>query len=114
MSILTLTHCLKVSEAGCSFTNGPLGAGPADSRVTGHVLRSASVRINYSVKECLLGGTTGGYVCQDNRLNAWGSSHPGGANLLFCDGSTRFVAESLSLITLAGWSTPAGEELVTE
>jgi prepilin-type N-terminal cleavage/methylation domain-containing protein/prepilin-type processing-associated H-X9-DG protein len=80
-------------------------------KVTGHVLRSAAVRINYGVNECTTGS---GYSCQDQRLNAWGSGHPGGANFVFCDGSSRFVSETVSTITLGGWSTRAGDEIVSE
>ncbi len=41
------------------------------------------------------------------------SNHPGGANGLFCDGSVRFLAESMELKTLAAICTRAGGEIVT-
>ncbi|MDZ7620426.1 MAG: DUF1559 domain-containing protein, partial [Patescibacteria group bacterium] len=41
------------------------------------------------------------------------SNHPGGANGLFCDGSARFLAESMELKTLAAICTRAGGEVVT-
>jgi prepilin-type N-terminal cleavage/methylation domain-containing protein/prepilin-type processing-associated H-X9-DG protein len=40
------------------------------------------------------------------------SQHPGGANGLFCDGSTRFLPETMDLKTLAAICTRAGRELV--
>jgi prepilin-type N-terminal cleavage/methylation domain-containing protein/prepilin-type processing-associated H-X9-DG protein len=81
-------------------------------KVTGHVLRSSAVPINFSADDCA--SSASGYACQDQRLNAYGSGHAGGANLLFCDGSARFVTDSTSTITLGSWSTRAGEETVAE
>jgi prepilin-type processing-associated H-X9-DG protein/prepilin-type N-terminal cleavage/methylation domain-containing protein len=40
------------------------------------------------------------------------SKHPGGANALFCDGSARFLDESMDLETLAALCTRAGGEAV--
>jgi prepilin-type N-terminal cleavage/methylation domain-containing protein/prepilin-type processing-associated H-X9-DG protein len=40
------------------------------------------------------------------------SKHPGGANAVFCDGSARFLAETMPLPTLAGICTRAGGEVV--
>jgi len=79
---------------------------------TGHVLRSSAVPINFTAADC--GTVGGGYSCQDKRLNAWGSSHPGGATFVLCDGSARFMSDSTSTITLASLSTRAGEEVVSE
>jgi prepilin-type N-terminal cleavage/methylation domain-containing protein/prepilin-type processing-associated H-X9-DG protein len=39
------------------------------------------------------------------------SDHPGGANGAFCDGSVRFLAESMDINVLAAISTRAGGEL---
>jgi prepilin-type N-terminal cleavage/methylation domain-containing protein/prepilin-type processing-associated H-X9-DG protein len=40
------------------------------------------------------------------------SEHPGGANGLFCDGSARFLAETMELPTLAAICTRAGREVI--
>jgi prepilin-type processing-associated H-X9-DG protein len=40
------------------------------------------------------------------------SLHPGGANGLFCDGSARFLSESIDLYALAAICTRAGREVV--
>jgi len=46
------------------------------------------------------------------RENEIRSLHPGGANGLFCDGSARFLTESMDLNTLAAICTRAGGEIV--
>lgn len=40
------------------------------------------------------------------------SDHPGGANFAMCDGSARFIAESISAVTLDALSTREGGEVV--
>ena len=42
-----------------------------------------------------------------------GSCHPGGANVLFMDGSVKFVKDSVSLQTWLAISTRAGGEVVS-
>ena len=49
----------------------------------------------------------------DMRTCAFGSSHPGGANISLCDGSVRFFSETIPLITLRALSTRQGGELET-
>ena len=40
------------------------------------------------------------------------SFHPGGANMAIADGSTRFVSESIDLVTLAALMSKDGGEIV--
>jgi prepilin-type N-terminal cleavage/methylation domain-containing protein/prepilin-type processing-associated H-X9-DG protein len=49
---------------------------------------------------------------QSSTLKAARSLHDGGVNLLLCDGSVRFVSNSISLITWQKLATRAGGEVV--
>ncbi len=40
-----------------------------------------------------------------------GSRHPGGANIAFCDGAVRFIAESIDINILKALLTRAGGEV---
>lgn len=73
----------------------------------GDVLLSAAVPINYRVPAGS-GGTDLSWI--DDRLSAYGSGHPGGANFAFADGSVRFVRETVALPVLQALGTRAGGE----
>jgi prepilin-type processing-associated H-X9-DG protein len=47
---------------------------------------------------------------------AWGfgSWHPGGANFLFCDGSTRFISDTISFTIFDALNTCNGGEVASE
>jgi prepilin-type N-terminal cleavage/methylation domain-containing protein/prepilin-type processing-associated H-X9-DG protein len=48
------------------------------------------------------------------RMWAYGSLHPGGANMAFCDGSVRFLSNSTTLITLQALCTRAKGEVISQ
>ena len=54
-----------------------------------------------------IGGPNGG------EMMAARSKHPGGVNIGFCDGSVRFVKNTVSPITYSAISTSRGGEVVS-
>jgi prepilin-type N-terminal cleavage/methylation domain-containing protein len=78
----------------------------------GHVTRSSFQPINYTAKNCPK--PVSNYDCQDYCLMGWSSGHPSGAQLVFCDGSTRFVSDSISTIALSAVSTRDEGEVAYE
>lgn len=78
----------------------------AGFKMSGHVLASSRVPINYRHPVGV-----GGFTPKDLRLNAFGSGHPNGANFALADASTRFVSERLPLTVLQSFTTRAGYEI---
>jgi prepilin-type processing-associated H-X9-DG protein len=62
----------------------------------GDVTLSTAVPINYRVSS----GSVALGLLEEQRLCAFGSNHPGGANFALADGSVRFIPETISLSLL--------------
>ncbi len=60
-----------------------------------------------------VGGNFGGTLTKLNMVvHTARSKHPGGVNVAMCDGSVRFVSESLSLRVWQSIATPSGGEVI--
>jgi prepilin-type N-terminal cleavage/methylation domain-containing protein/prepilin-type processing-associated H-X9-DG protein len=77
---------------------------------TADVLLSAAVPLNYQAPPS---ATTCADVKAD-RLCAFGSRHPGGANFALVDGSVHFLPDTIPLSTLQGLSTRASGEWIAD
>jgi prepilin-type N-terminal cleavage/methylation domain-containing protein/prepilin-type processing-associated H-X9-DG protein len=75
-----------------------------------HIALSPPVPINYQVPASI---PEGDILTIYNRLCAYGSGHPGGANFAFADGSGRFLSDRTRVEILQALSTRAGGEVVS-
>jgi prepilin-type processing-associated H-X9-DG protein/prepilin-type N-terminal cleavage/methylation domain-containing protein len=81
---------------------------PPPGAVMGNVTLHTPVEINYRMPP------DGSLADLQNRISAFGSGHPGGANIAFADGHVRFVRDSIELDTLKALSTRSGGEVVAD
>jgi prepilin-type N-terminal cleavage/methylation domain-containing protein/prepilin-type processing-associated H-X9-DG protein len=73
-----------------------------------HHLLAAAVPINYQTPPWSSTMEDG----LRDRIDAFGSGHPGGANFALADGSVRFLSDQIKLATLQALSTRAGGEVI--
>lgn len=79
----------------------------------GDAFLGTSVPINFKLPVNFNTRTPGEMqVLFDDRINAFGSGHSGGANFCMGDGSVRFIRDSISPVTFAGLGTRAGGEVL--
>jgi hypothetical protein len=73
------------------------------------------VPVNFRLPQnyATLGSATQQLLFED-RINAYGSMHPGGCQVTLLDGSVRFVAETISPITFKTLGTRANSETIGE
>ena len=75
---------------------------------TTHVLGSTQMPLNYRTPVT----ASAGYSEVNNRMSAFGSGHPAGANFAMMDGSVQFLKESIDFITYQALSTREAGEVV--
>src|SRR5262249_45152014 len=96
-----------------STEDGPivaLGMWATVDNLPRHLTLSPPVPINYQVPAST---PLGDRLTIFNRVCAYGSGHPGGANFALADGSVRFLSDRLSVEALQALSTRAGGEVVS-
>ena len=72
-------------------------------------LQTRSIISDYD--RCLqIGGPFGDDPCK----RSWGSLHAGGFNIALCDGSIRFISESIDIFLFGAMSTIAGGEVIQQ
>jgi len=118
----------EATQTNHSDAYGPYGLSGTHTSVHGRILHctrnqadcpnvyQASGAGTYAdaVKYCAINGV-GGQVGPPKQQYAWqfGSKHSGGANMLFLDGSVRFMRDSVDYLTvMMPISTPEGGEVV--
>jgi prepilin-type N-terminal cleavage/methylation domain-containing protein/prepilin-type processing-associated H-X9-DG protein len=77
-------------------------------RAPGDTTLSSWVEINFMVTNPCT------QLKYDQRINAFGSMHPNGANFVFTDGSVRYLSSATPLLVLRALSTREGREVFNE
>jgi prepilin-type N-terminal cleavage/methylation domain-containing protein/prepilin-type processing-associated H-X9-DG protein len=91
--------CLGVTAVRCGYDP------PFDERMNNPLALPA---LDYN-NGCTNSGTAPGTY---DTISGFRSAHRGGCNFLFCDGSVRFVSETIAPATYRGLSTIAGGEVI--
>lgn len=96
-----------LSDSGCSDSSKPVTFGRGDRWADGAISQSGYNHYyppNYKQPDCY------------SRVGTWKAArsyHPVGINVLMCDGSVRFVSNSIGIIPWRAISTRNGGEVVT-
>ena len=101
---LTVAECTSAAAGSSGYYNGQRGGSwcQGDFR---HALYTHYFPPNYKSYDCLRGSDYGWKAAR--------SRHPGGVNALFCDGSVKFVKDTVNVATWQALGTRAGGEVVS-
>lgn len=98
---------------------GPQNSPPTDTMIgnwgwvwfgaEGNAFLGTGVPINFTIRSC---ADFADPLRYEDRINSFGSMHPGGAMFAMTDGSIRFFSESISQITFNALGTRSGGEVV--
>ena len=101
---LTVAECRSAAVGGSGYYNAQRGGSwcQGDFR---HALYTHYFPPNYKSYDCLRGSDYGWKAAR--------SRHPGGVNSLFCDGSVKFVKETVNVATWQALGTRSGGEVVS-
>lgn len=77
---------------------------------TTHVLGSTQMPLNYRTPD----NASAGYTEVNNRMSAFGSGHPVGANFAFVDGSVHFINDTIDFVTYQALSTRENGEVISD
>lgn len=77
---------------------------------TTHVLGSTQMPLNYRTPD----NASAGFTEVNNRMSAFGSGHPAGANFAFVDGSVHFLPDTIDFITYQALSTRENGEVISD
>lgn len=75
---------------------------------TTHTFGSTMMPINYKTPS----NAPASFVSVNQRMSAFGSGHRPGSNFAFADGSTRFISETIDMVTYQALSTRDGAEVI--
>jgi prepilin-type processing-associated H-X9-DG protein/prepilin-type N-terminal cleavage/methylation domain-containing protein len=91
-----------------------LGPDPRDEPMNGTPAASGNVRLIAPTIASFDPSADPSNTSGDDWVSGFRSMHPGGCNFLFCDGSVRFVRETIAPDTYRALSTFAGGEVVND
>jgi prepilin-type N-terminal cleavage/methylation domain-containing protein/prepilin-type processing-associated H-X9-DG protein len=109
MVILEVAGGNDTTPADCDGGNGTWNVKRGEQWINGHY---GYTLYNHYYTPNQLGKWDCGNASHNKALTAARSNHPGGVNLLLCDGSVRFVSNTVNLATWRALATRSGAEVV--
>jgi len=112
------SNTFAIGEAKQTLTSreyGPMWGAGVHTAVHGRILHPSNASAStYSPINYPLGNCPGSTTAKCQYAWQYGSYHTGGANFVMCDGSVRFVRDSIDYVAFQAMATPDGGEVVTD